>query len=421
MIPLKSICIPGTPPVDVSAFLPLIDHPRFQQLRRRSQLGVNFLVFPGAVHTRFEHALGTLALTRRFLQHHPLSESAERTLSAFALLHDIGHGPFSHQIEPILGGSHHVRGLACLGQMRDALDACGVDPDELAAMFRGEHPHACYVTDRNLGADKLDYLMRDALHIGFSGTPDIARIQAYTTMDDGCLAIEEKFIEDIKQVQKFYSYLHQHGYLNKTALAAQRLLQRAVEEELAARDGYPADCLWDMTDDELTAWLRHGVSPLAKRLVERLEQRAIHRTVLAVKPEKYGFVERCSAKDIVVLEWPLRSLRRFSDICADYARLRRLEDRLALCCGMAPGEVLFAAMPYFRKLIPCDVRIFSRSAAGGFWLFEKDRDHARSLEGDYRRTFAVRVVAIPERRVAAARCHEKIRKFLEDLIEDPNP
>jgi hypothetical protein len=73
-------------------------------------------------------------------------------------------------------------------------------------------------------------------------------------------------------------------------------------------------------------------------------------------------------------------------------------------------------MPYFRKLIPRDVRIFSRSAEGGFWLFEKDRDHARSLEGDYRRTFAVRVVAVPECRTAIATRVGEITRYLESLV-----
>jgi HD superfamily phosphohydrolase len=415
MIPLKSICIPGSPPVDVSEFLPLIDHPLFQKLRYRSQLGVNFLVFPGAVHTRFEHALGVLALTQRFIRLHSMPGDSARTLSAFALLHDIGHGPFSHQVEPIIGGSHHEHGIVCLEAMSSALSACAIDRNQLTAMFREEHPFAQYVTDRNLGTDKLDYLMRDALHIGFPGTPDIERVQAFTTVDDGCLAIEEKFIEDIKRVQKFYSYLHQHGYLNKTALAAQRLLQRAVEEELSARNE-KAETLWKMTDHQLMEWLRNGKSPLAKRLATRLDQRTVHRTVLAIKPDKYGFVERRSSKNIAVLEWPLRRLRRFSDICTDCERLRSLENDLAAICGLAPGELLFAAMPYFRKLIPRNVRIYSRSAEGSFWLFDKDRDHTRSLEGDYLRTFAVRVTVVPEQRAAAAAASDRIAGFLEDLV-----
>jgi hypothetical protein len=389
--------------VDVGDVRALIDHPYFQKLRFRKQLGVNFLVFPGAVHTRFEHAVGALGLTQRLCRLQGLNEEARRLVCAFALLHDIGHGPFSHQIEPVIGGDHHEHGLRCLETMRGELRQCGVPFDDLAAMFHGAHRLAQLVTDRNLGTDKLDYLMRDALHIGFTGAPDIEKIQVYTVLDGNHLAIEEKFIEEVKRLQKFYSYLHQHGYLNKAALCAQRILQRAVQEELRECRTASLGAIWGMADEELTGWLRSGRSAAARRLEARLAGRRLHRTVLAIRPEGYGFVERCSGKPMRVLEWPRPPLRRVADFCTDCRALFELEDRLARRCGLNTGDILVAPMPYFRKLLPRDVRIYSAGAAGGFGLFEKDRDHVRSLEGDYLRTFAVRVVVVPEERERVAR------------------
>ncbi|MDX9979305.1 MAG: HD domain-containing protein [Lentisphaeria bacterium] len=397
MIPSKSIVVPGSPPVDIAPYQPLIDHPRFQVLRERKQLGVNYLIFPGAVHTRFEHVIGTLSLTERLCRVHGLPEERRRQLGAFALLHDLGHGPFSHQTEPILGGDHHARGLACLDEMMPELDACGVDRAALAAMFLGEHPDATLVCDRNLGTDKLDYLMRDALHIGFPGIPDIERIQFYTVLDQGPLAIEEKYMEEIKRLQKFYSYLHQHGYLNKTALTAQRMLQRAMQEALES-GALAAEAVWGMGDRQLLDALERSPSALARDLVERLLSRRLHASALVLKPGGYGFVERCSDKPVAVVEWPLPNLRRFASLVADNGRLRELEDEFAAALGLPPGGALFAAMPYFRKLLPQDVRISSANSGGGFGLFEKDRDHLRSLEGDYLRTFAVRLVVPREHR-----------------------
>ncbi len=414
VMPLHAICIPASPPVDVGAFRPLLDHPYFQRLRGRKQLGVNSLVFPGAVHTRFEHALGCLGLTQRLCRIHGLAEEPARLVCAFALLHDLGHGPFSHQIEPVLGGDHHAHGLRCLEALRGELRECGVGFDDIAAMLRGEQPLAQWVTDRNLGTDKLDYLMRDALHIGFTGAPDIEKIQFYTMLDGEALAIEEKFIEEVKRLQKFYSYLHQHGYLNKAALSAQRLLQRAVQEELATLRPGESQLLWSMTDDELSGWLRAGRSAVARRLEARLASRRLHRTVLAIRPEGYGFVERCSGKPMQVLEWPRPPLRRFAEFCTDYQALFALEGRLASCCGLPVGDILVAPMPYFRKLLPQDVRIYSTGAGGSFGLFEKDRDHRRSLEGDYLRTFAVRVVAVPEERERVAREWERLAALIQE-------
>jgi hypothetical protein len=366
------------------------------------------------VHTRFEHSLGTLGLTQRLCRIHHIEGAARRHLCAYALVHDVGHGPFSHQIEPILRGSHKTRGSQCLEAMAGALRECEIDPVALGAMLSGKDRLGLFVNDRNLGTDKLDYLMRDALHIGFTGAPDIEKIQFYTVLEGEALAIEEKFIEEVKRLQKFYSYLHQHGYLNKAALSAQRILQRAVQEELATlRDG-ESQVLWSMTDEELSGWLRAGHSAVARRLEARLANRRLHRTVLAIRPEGYGFVERCSGKPMHVLEWPRPPLRRFAEFCTDYQDLLALEDRLAACCGLPAGDILVAPMPYFRKLLPQDVRIFSAGAGGSFGLFAKDRDHVRSLEGDYLRTFAVRVIAVPEERERVAREWERLAAIIQE-------
>jgi hypothetical protein len=91
-----------------------------------------------------------------------------------------------------------------------------------------------------------------------------------------------------------------------------------------------------------------------------------------------------------------------------------LEERLAACCGLPAGDILVAPMPYFRKLLPQDVRIYSAGAEGGFGLFEKDRDHVRSLEGDYLRTFAVRVIAVPEERERVARQWERLAAIIRE-------
>ena len=111
---MKSICIPCSGAVEVGEYLPLIAHPFFQNLRERRQLGLNDLIFPGARHTRFEHAVGTFnrASIAAAIQH--LTPAETRLVEAFALLHDIGHGPFSHQVEPVLNGDHHERGKMML-------------------------------------------------------------------------------------------------------------------------------------------------------------------------------------------------------------------------------------------------------------------------------------------------------------------
>ncbi len=412
---MKSICIPCSGPVEVGEYLPIIDHPLFQRLRHCRQLGLNDLIFPGAQHTRFEHALGVLARTRQAAHIQHFGQDEQRALELFALLHDLGHGPCSHQVEPVLAQNHHQRGLRCLERMAKAIEACGGSVELLQAMLNGENPLGAWVSDRNLGTDKLDYLERDAFHIGFIGVPDIATIQRQTiATGENILALNEKFIEDGKRLQKFYSYLHQHGYLNKTALAAQRLMQRALQEELmtVADRAAAEEAIWELNDAQLFAWLAKAKSKLARQLATRLADRRLYRTCLCIKPEGYAYVENTVDKKIVVKEWSRAKLLHFSHAMRSLDQLRDLEDRLAEAVKLAPGEVVLAAMPYFTKLLPKDLRI----ANGGpedYWLFEKDRDHRASLESDYLRTFAVRVVTPPEYRERLAANTDALLAVLE--------
>ena len=409
----RSICIPGVPPVDISHLERIIDTEQFQALRGRKQLGINHLVFPGAVHTRFEHAIGVLSLSQRLCTINKIPKEDAIHIQAFALLHDIGHGPFSHQIEPVLSGSdHHQQGMAIVRELADELAKSGIDAERIAKMFRNEDALACWISDRNLGVDKLDYLSRDALHIGFMGTPDIERIQYYTSHTPDGLAIEEKYIEDGKRLQKFYSYLHQHGYLNKTALAAQRMLQRACAERLKEKDAPSSDEIWRMDDAQLIAFLSQSDNSFASRMMAMLSKRKLYRSFLVIKATGYGYVEREADKSIAVLERPRNELRAFCAKVQSTDALRMTEDRLAEALSLEHGSILFAAMPYFRKLIPKDLRVLSSGGHPDYWLFEKDIDHKTSLESDYLRTFAVRLTCPDELRRHLAEQHEKIMKIL---------
>ncbi|MDT8390899.1 MAG: HD domain-containing protein [Lentisphaeria bacterium] len=419
-LPAKAVCVPGCPPVDISEFLPVVDHPHFQKLRGRKQLGVNYLVFPGAVHTRFEHTMGVLGITRRFCSLYGVDSDTTRLVCAYALLHDIGHGPFSHQIEPILKTTHHDRGMALLPDFDHALSQCGVDPGAMRAMFKRQNVWHKFVSDRNFGTDKLDYLRRDALHIGFSGAPDIDKLSLYAAFDNRGWAIEEKFLEDVKRIQKFYSYLHQHGYLNKTALSIQRVFQRAIQEALADDVARP-EAVWNMEDWELTASLNQTRHPVIADLMSRLRGRGFHRSVYVIKPYGYAYVERRSAKNITVREWSRDRLRRFSDTYADVRGILELENHLAAALQIPKGAILLAAMPYFEKLVPQDIRMFSQSEGTEYSLFDNDQNHFRSLQGDYLQTFAIRLIVLPELRQSIHQKASAITDVLNAAIPPSNP
>jgi HD superfamily phosphohydrolase len=162
----------------------LLDLPVMQRLRRLRQLGLAYLAFPSAEHSRFTHALGTLAMgTRAFdelVLHGPqyFADAADigyqrRLVRAALLLHDIGHGPFSHACEAVLGVDHEARTgeLLRLPEMRSGLAALDVDPGDVLALIVGDtgsrYPALReLVSGPNLDADRMDYLQRDAYFTG---------------------------------------------------------------------------------------------------------------------------------------------------------------------------------------------------------------------------------------------------------------
>ena len=414
---MKAVCIPCSGSVEVEGLLPVLDHPLFQRLRRCRQLGLNDLVFPGARHSRLEHALGVLHRARLAAQVQGMPPEDRRALEVFALLHDVGHGPFSHQVEPVLPGDHHQRGAQVIREMEGAIRQCGADPARLLAMLAGKDPLGEWVSDRNLGADKLDYLERDALHLGFVGTPPLDLLQKNTLRSSGgMLALREKFIEEGKRVQKFYSYLHQHGYLNKTALTAQRMLQWALQHKLQEENPAPetVEAIWRMADEELVAWLLQDSCPKARKMTRRLLERDLHQTCLCIKPTGYAYVENVTGKDIALVEWPREKLQRLSQALASLPQAKHIEEKLAQAANLPQEDLLLAAMPYFQKLLPRDLRI----ANGGkqdYWLLEKDLDHRASLESDYLRTFAIRI-AVPKRdRKTLAKDPAPLLRLLDSL------
>src|ERR1051325_5130948 len=175
----------------------LIDTPAFQRLRYVRQLGLAFLVYPGATHTRFEHALGAYHLVRRSLgileEREGFKDVADECalLRAAALLHDIGHYPFSHALEEI-GALHHeevARPLIASGEVAEILHReLGSDgPERAVALIRGESDSPLQgLISGSIDLDKLDYLRRDAFMCGVSyGEIDVDRlINALTLVRD---------------------------------------------------------------------------------------------------------------------------------------------------------------------------------------------------------------------------------------------
>lgn len=209
----------------------LINHPIFQRLRRIKQLGLTNLVYPGALHTRFHHAIGAMYLMTEALQILKskdvkiTDEECSATIAAI-LLHDIGHGPFSHALEhTIVKGIHHE-------------DISTMLMDELNKAFKGKLSLAIRIFEdkypkkflhqlvsSQLDMDRLDYLNRDSFFTGVSeGVVSSDRIIKMLNVKDGQLVVDAKGIYSVESFLIARRLMYWQVYLHKTVLSAEKLL-----------------------------------------------------------------------------------------------------------------------------------------------------------------------------------------------------
>lgn len=214
----------------------VMEHPYFQRLRRISQLGLTHLVYPGAVHTRFQHALGAMHLMKQALS--ILSEKGiiitdeehEGALLAI-LLHDIGHGPFSHALEQsILAETNHEELSDFF--FEELNRQLGGRLDTAHAIFEGTYPKKFLhqLVASQLDVDRLDYLKRDSFFSGVSeGIVSSERIIKMLDVHNDELVVEAKGIYSIEKFIVARRLMYWQVYMHKTVLAAEYLLMKILD------------------------------------------------------------------------------------------------------------------------------------------------------------------------------------------------
>lgn len=232
----------------------LINHPSFQRLRRIKQLGLTNLVYPGALHTRFHHAIGAMYLMTEALQvlkSKGIKITDEETRGAIIaiLLHDIGHGPFSHALEhTIVKGIHH-EDISLM--LMDDLNKTFKGKLSLAIkIFKDQHPKKFLhqLVSSQLDMDRLDYLKRDSFFTGVSeGVVSSDRIIKMLNVAKGELVVEAKGIYSVEKFLIARRLMYWQVYLHKTVLSAEKLLvnilKRAKELSLSGIDLFATPAL----------------------------------------------------------------------------------------------------------------------------------------------------------------------------------
>jgi HD superfamily phosphohydrolase len=322
--------------VEVPDFaLHLLDSPVLQRLRYIKQLGFSYLVYPGANHSRFEHSLGTMYLADIMSRQLDLSPGEHRLVLASALLHDIGHGPFSHAIEPLLqefaGRSHHhVRDLLEEPETATILERHEISASEVVEIIEGRHPLAGIIHGE-LDVDRMDYLLRDAHYTGAPyGTVDAHRLIRNTLIAEGTIVLHESGINAAESLLIARTLMRPAVYFHHVSRIAEMMFSLAVLEHGGDDPGDTIEKMCRMDDAACMQALLNSPSDAVRRISKMLYQRQMFKRALYVGKDQVN----------------ISRLGRFGDI----GKKRHVAGLIAEEAGCNAEDVLVDIPPYPRSM-----------------------------------------------------------------------
>jgi len=331
--------------IEVAPFaLDLLDSAILQRLRYIRQLGFSYLVYPGANHTRFEHSLGTLYLANVMARQLNLAEDDQKLVAAAALIHDIGHGPFSHAIEPVMeelcGRTHHdASWFLGDGDLTVCMERHGISLKEISAVISGDHPLSGIIHGE-LDVDRMDYLLRDAHYTGAPyGTVDAHRLIRNTCLSDGYIALEEGGINAAESLLIARTLMRPAVYFHHVSRIAEMMLSASVYAHLEREPGTDPAAFMRLDDSGCMQSLLCSPSEVARMLALQIYHRQLYKRALYV-----GW-EQVSAA-MIAKEIPL-------------AKRRSISVEIAEAAGVEAHEVL-VDIPVFPRSMSVHVMIRNR-------------------------------------------------------------
>ena len=263
----------------------IIDKPQLQRLRRIRQLGLSYLVYPGATHTRFQHSLGVMHLAGKFAESLDLDEKKTKEVRTAALLHDSGHGPFSHASELVAekrGLGHEQLSCKVAEELEDDYSA---DTSRVKKMIKGKLEIGQVVAG-DIDADRIDYLMRDAHTSGLQhGRIESDTIIRLAEINSRRLVFDYKAVQALESLFTARFHMIKSLYNHHASQIAEKMLERALEsyleqgnklQEMMAMDDYTAH----------TALINsEGTS---KQLYRKIKDRKLYKRALVLDEDRVG-------------------------------------------------------------------------------------------------------------------------------------
>jgi HD superfamily phosphohydrolase len=362
--------------VEVEDFaLALLDSPALQRLRYIRQLGFSYLVYPGANHTRFEHSLGTMFLADVACRRFELPDNERTLVTAAALLHDIGHGPFSHASEPLMEAFLHRTHDDIAGiveqQAGGILRASGIDPDELCAVVRGRHSLSGIIHG-DLDVDRMDYLLRDAYYTGAPyGTVDAQRLIRHLIRTPEGTVLDENGINAAESLLIARTLMRPTVYYHHVSRIGESMFQLAALEYLTGKDADTVYRFFHMDDATCLHTLRTSDNPVSRDLADRLYERRLYKRALSAGSDQVSITPFLEGIPV--------------------SKIREYAARIAGHAGVRPHEVL-VDIPSIPSELSLGVRVKNRHAVVGF---EEISPRIRTLNATRREQWRLGVYTLP--------------------------
>ena len=270
----------------------IMDMPQFQRLRRIKQLGLIGLIYPGATHTRFEHSVGTMNLGSKLSAELGLPDDDIELIRASALLHDIGHGPFSHVSEGVLSVPHEelTKYVVTKTSMCDLLEE-KFDVNEIVDIVNGKG-YLGPIVSGELDVDRMDYLLRDSHNTGVAyGIIDYERIISNLKLEDDGLILDIKGVQAAEGalVSRYFMYpsVYQHHTTRIVNSMFRRALKKVIDEDIIDEND-----IYKYDDAEIIGVFRHCEDKFVNDIMARLDNRQIMKRVKTIRLDNFKYPEK---------------------------------------------------------------------------------------------------------------------------------
>ncbi|HJK70582.1 MAG TPA: HD domain-containing protein [Methanocorpusculum sp.] len=318
--------------------LPLVDSPALQRLHHIRQLGFAYLVYPGANHTRFEHSLGAMHLASLLCRHLGFGTAETRTICCAALLHDIGHGPYSHASERLMQEYTQFSHDDIREQLKEPilakqLEKNSISPDEVAALISGSHRYAGIIHG-DLDVDRMDYLLRDAHYTGAPyGNFDAERLTKSLAVVDNTIVLNESGISAAESLLIARTLMGPSVYYHHACRIAEEMFLLACRSHFR-KDVDAVREFLTMDDVTATALLLNSDEEITRDLINRIRTRNLYKRAVYAGKE---LVDR-------------------DHLPQTKSGIERLHTAIAETAGVAPDKIILD-IPPLRKEMKMDIKV----------------------------------------------------------------